>query len=277
MNFDNVAADPRRSVAYPAMIRNTPMTEPVDLARLHPEQLQTMLKAGEEILECRRVLAKAGLNLVGEVLRGQGTFYQYNHYPEGDVYDRDSHSQYYYHAHRGVDGEHGHFHTFLRYGGLPGDATPIRRFDGAGMTTDHPRSDDEPAHLIALSMDAYGWPIGLFTTNRWVTNQTWYSVDDTVRMLDRFLVDHAYPSWPVNRWISAMFRLFRPQIVELLYQRDRTIMDWVDAHPDRDVFEDRELEVTSAARIDVELQIEAIKKTKPPNVATRRRFPAPAP
>jgi hypothetical protein len=71
-------------------------------------------------------------------------------------------------------------------------------------------------------MDAYGWPIGLFTTNRWVTNQTWYSAADTIRMLDRFLIDHAYPSWPVNRWISAMFRLFRPQIVELLERRDQS-------------------------------------------------------
>jgi hypothetical protein len=242
------------------MIHNTPMTEAVDPSRLDREQLQAMLRAGEEALECRRVLAKAGLNLVGEVLRGQGTFYQFNHYPEGDVYDRDSHAQYYYHAHRGVEGEHGHFHTFLRPGGLPDGVVPIRRLDGAGSETGRSRGDDEPAHLIALSMDAYGWPIGLFTTNRWVTNQTWYSAADTIRMLDRFLIDHAYPSWPVNRWISAMFRLFRPQIVELLYQRDQTIMDWVDAHPDRDVFEDRELEITSAARIDVESQIEALKK-----------------
>lgn len=257
-----MATGPRRPVVHAAMIANTPMTETIDLSRLDHEQLQAMLRAGEEILECRRVLAKAGLNLVGEVLRGQGTFYQFNHYPDGDVYDRDSHAQYYYHAHRGVDGEHGHFHTFLRTGGLPDGVAPIRRLDGEGSETDRPRDDDEPAHLVALSMDGYGWPIGLFTTNRWVTNQTWYSADDTVRMLDRFLIDHAYPSWPVNRWMSAMFRLFRPQIVELLHQRDRTIEDWVNEHPDSDVFEDRELEITSTMRIDVESQIEALKKAR---------------
>ena len=31
--------------------------------------------------------------------------------------------------------------------------------------------------------------------------------------LDRFDIDHAYPSWPVNRWLTAMVRLFRPQMV----------------------------------------------------------------
>lgn len=35
-------------------------------------------------------------------------------------------------------------------------------------------------------------------------------------MGERFAVDHAYPSWPVNRWISAMFKLFRRHIEALL-------------------------------------------------------------
>ncbi|WP_446730895.1 DUF6969 family protein [Pseudomonas sp. SST3] len=30
------------------------------------------------------------------------------------VYDRDSHAQYYYHAHREGGVGHGHFHTFIR-------------------------------------------------------------------------------------------------------------------------------------------------------------------
>ncbi len=46
-----------------------------------------------------RVVAKTGGNIVGEALRGQGTFYEWNHYPKGDVYDSETHPQYYYHAH----------------------------------------------------------------------------------------------------------------------------------------------------------------------------------
>jgi len=79
--------------------------------------------------------------------------------------------------------------------------------------------------------------------------------EDTIELLDRFCIDHAYPSWPVNRWITALFQLFRPQMITLLHQRDQTVRDWVIRYPERDVFADRELEVTSSMRIDTEHQI----------------------
>ena len=51
------------------------------IGSLRRGQLQDMLAAGEEILECYRVLAKGGLNIVGELLKDQGTFYEYDHCP----------------------------------------------------------------------------------------------------------------------------------------------------------------------------------------------------
>ena len=90
-----------------------------ELAALDAETLGQMLTAGLEAKECLRVLGKADMNIVGECLSGQGTFYEFDHYPNGDVYDRETHAQYYYHAHRGCAGEHGHFHTFLRASGMP--------------------------------------------------------------------------------------------------------------------------------------------------------------
>lgn len=223
-----------------------------DLTGLRRGQLASMLIAGELALECERVLKKAGLNLVGEILRGQGEFYEYNHYPEDDVYDRETHSQYYYHAHRGIPGEHGHFHTFLRHAGMPPGVTPVPHPQA-------PSGEDAIAHLIAISMDAYGWPIGLFAANRWVTGDSWYAAEDVVRMLDRFRIDHAHPSWPVNRWMSAMFRLFRPQIEELLRERDRVIADWGERHPGADVLEDRRLEVTGYRLISIEKQLHHVR------------------
>lgn len=223
-----------------------------DLTGLARERLVSMLAAGDEALECERVLKKAGLNLVGEVLRGQGEFYEYNHYPEKDVYDRETHSQYYYHAHRGIPGEHGHFHTFLRHAGMPIGVTPV-------LHPEAPSGEDAIAHLIAISMDVYGWPIGLFAANRWVTGDTWYAAEDVIQMLDRFVIDHADPSWPVNRWISAMFRLFRPQIEELLHERDRVIADWAKRHPGVDVLEDRHLEVTGYRLISIEGQLHHVR------------------
>ena len=85
-----------------------------------------MLRAGERVRECYRVLAKTDDNIVGELLKGAGTFYEWNHYPDGDVYDHDNHAQFYYHAHSAEErpGEHGHFHAFLRPKGMPAGVRP---------------------------------------------------------------------------------------------------------------------------------------------------------
>ncbi len=228
--------------------------ETADFTMLPRERLERMAEAGSQILECHRVLGKAGLNIVGELLRGQGEFYEFEHYPKDDVHDTDSHSQYYYHAHRADTGEHGHFHTFLRQPGMPAGTVPVP-YDGSEPW---PEGTDALSHLIGISMDAYGFPIGLFATNRWVTGEAWYEAEDVIAMLDRFKIDHAKPSWPVNLWITSMLILFRPQIENLLRQRDRVLSAWIDAHPGEDVFEDRRLEITGYMTIDIEQQLKAV-------------------
>lgn len=223
-----------------------------DLSGLPLAQLLAMRQAGRDIVESYRQLKKAGLNIVGEVLRdalNKGeTFYEFNHYPADDVYDRESHAQYYYHAHRSEAGEHGHFHCFLRPKGMPPDVAPI----DYPATDQWPTGDEALSHLVAIAMDGYGYPTGLFTTNRWVTAEAWYPADQVIRMLDRFAIDHAFPSLPVNRWISKLFILYRPHIEVMLRQRDETIRAWAEAHPGTDVFEDRELDITSQMDISVE-------------------------
>jgi len=226
-----------------------------DVTELPRAELKRMLVAGEEIMECYRVLKKAGLNVVGECLRGQGTFYQLNHYPAGDVYDRETCSQYYYHAHRGLAGEHGHFHTFVRQGGMPAGAEPVP-YEGE---VEWPRGKDAVSHLIAVSMDKYGYLIGFFATNRWVTGEAWYRAEDVVQMAARFEIDHAYPSWATNRWLTAVFRLFRLEIEALIRHRDRAIAQWAAEHPELDVYEDRKLEVTGELRVSVREQIERVR------------------
>jgi len=227
-----------------------------DLQNLSHDDLIAMRAAGQEIAECYRVLGKAGLNIVGEVLRGQGEFIELNHFPDDDVFDRDSQSQYYYHAHRGLDGEHGHFHTFVRQPGMPQGMQPVPHADASEPW---PGGRDALCHLIGISMDAYGFPMGLFTTNRWVTDEAWYRASDAMQLLERFQIDHAAPSWPVNRWISAMFVLFRPQMRALLAQRDAAVADWAVRHPGADVFEDRQLDITSWLAISVEQQISRVE------------------
>lgn len=226
-----------------------------DLAGVPRVRRMQMQAAAREIAECYRVLRKGGLNVVGEVLRGGGEFVEMDHYPADDVFDGDSHAQYYYHAHRGVDAEHGHFHTFVRAGGIPDGRQPL--------TVPHasearPGGGDAICHLVAVSMDGWGYPSGLFTTNRWVTDESWYAAEDAIAILPRFEIDHAFPSWPTNRWLSAMLRLYGPQIEGLLRHRDAVMAECQAERPDEDVYEDRRIDVIGYLPIAVDTFAEAL-------------------
>jgi len=246
-------------------LNRSPRQRPVDLPELRvpvigelpARRLRAMLMAGVEALGCRRVLERGGINLVSELLRGQGEFVEYEHYPKDDVYDADSRAQYYYHAHRGIRGEHGHFHTFIR---APGWRGPRASSSEDSAKTDSPGHESAVTHLIAISMDAYGWPIGLFATNHWVTGGLWRSAGDTIDILPQFQIDHAYPSWPVNRWLGAVFILFRAHVEALLRHRDQVIAAWAAAHPGHDALEDRSLEVTGFLPIDVERTVRTVRE-----------------
>lgn len=226
----------------------------VKFNQLSRERLEDMAAAGEEIQRCYRYLRKVDANVVGQTIAHQGTFYEMDHYPDGDVYDDESHAQYYYHSHR--SSEHGHFHTFLRAKGMPRHISPLP-YDGDGEL---PLGDDALCHLIAISMNNPGYPITLFTTNRWVTGESWYSAEDTIALLEYFSIEHVFPCLAVNQWIGALIRLFTPQIEQLVLERDRCVQDWADKHPGSDVYEDRNLEITSSAAIDVDKQIAAVNR-----------------
>lgn len=222
------------------------------------KRLKDMAAAGAEIQECLRVLQKASANIVGQVIANQGTFYEWNHYPEGDIYDQETHAQYYYHSHPREDGsqpaEHGHFHLFLRAKGMPKGIRPAPyRGDW-----ERPLGNDSLCHLIGISMDQAGFPTALFTTNRWVTGETFYKASDVVKMLDRFQIDHTFPCWATNRWLSAMVQLFHADICEMVAERDQVIAEHLAAHPSDDVYEDRTLEITTSRMISVDKQIALI-------------------
>ena len=219
-------------------------------------ELERLAQAAAEVVNCIRVLEKSGSNLVTEVL-DEREFVEFEHYPENDVYDPETHAQYYFHAHpqtRREWNDYGHFHTFLRPKGL---VREIRlALPGTVPTTE---VNDPACHLVAISMNPQGRPVRLFTTNCWVTAETGCAAPLLIGMLDQFVVDLAKPSWPLNRWISAMIRLYREEIVKLIHERDATIAEWQITHPERDVFEDRALEVTSAMTIDLDARLALIR------------------
>ena len=225
----------------------------------------------------RDALAHHGGTVVSATLGGERRVFHWRHYPAADVYDPASHAQYFYHAHprdaRAVahPGEHGHFHAFLRTRGLKAGSRPLVMPELA--IAGHPAAPtqaapsapapagafDEPwVHLVALAMDRAGRPLRLFTTNRWVTGETWYAAADVAASLDRFVIG-GEASTPLDRWITAMLGLFRPTIARLLAERDAAVMNFRQRRRGKvHVLEDRRLEIPSWAAIDVDAEIRRV-------------------
>jgi hypothetical protein len=209
---------------------------------LDTASLEAMQEAARRVRESNRVLVRTGASVLTEVLGGKPLTTDWAHFPEGDIFDQQSASQFYFHAHEGRTGEAGHFHTFLR-------APAIRQITGGEV------EDTAVVHLIAVAIDRFGQPVELFTTNRWVTGETWFPAETVIAALERFEIDHAAPSWPLNIWITDMLRLFRPDIIRLVEERDVLINNRLaeGASPE-EVFEDRDIEVCSSLRISLDRQ-----------------------
>ena len=160
-------------------------------------EIDRMIAAAAVIRDCRRDLASRNADLVGEVTGNSPTMCAWRHYPDGEAYDPQSHAQYFFHAHPGDSRpERGHFHTFLRAEGMPSGVAPLLLpelavADAALAPQAAPLkrgTRDEVSHLIAIAVDARSEPIRLFTTNRWVTGETWYPAEDVIKMLDHFVI-----------------------------------------------------------------------------------------
>jgi hypothetical protein len=254
-----------------------------DVLRVSRSEIEQMTSAAAVIHYCRRELAGRHTNLLRELLAGSGAIAEWRHYPEGEVYDPNSHSQFFFHAHPGkgqTATERGHFHTFLRAEGMPIGVAPLLlpEFAVPDVPTLPPQAPplkrgtrDEVSHLIAVAVDFRGEPVRLFTTNRWVTGETWYPVGDVIQMLDRFEIAEQQPAGLLNRWVSAMIQLFRPQISSLLHARDQNVMSWRRRHRTQ-VFEDPLLEVTSSLDIDLDAQLAFLERVRsgPPDVVLPR-------
>jgi len=248
-------------------------------------EIERMASAAAVIADCRRDLAARKRNILSEVMAAETTVREWRHYPDGEVYDPKSHAQFFYHTHSASGRpapEHGHFHTFLRAEGMPVGAAPLilPEIAVAEVAASPPQAPplkhgtrEEVSHLVAIAVDHRGEPIRMFTTNRWVTGETWYHADDVIRMLDRFAISEVAPSQTLNRWIGAMLRLFRPQIAGLLRVRDETVMEWRRRRR-TNVFEDPALEVTSSLDIRLDAQLAFLDRARSePATGAGRRAP----
>ncbi|WP_115731029.1 DUF6969 family protein [Aminobacter aminovorans] len=191
---------------------------------------ETKAEAARQALFCEHVLAKSGSNVLLETLREATSVANWEHFPAGDVFDPETGAQWYYHSHPPQEGqgEHGHFHCFVRPDGAKG---PIH-------------------HIVAVGVDPYGRLMRLFTVNQWVVGDNWLEAEATITLLPRFDLHFARPSYLVNRWLSAVLALYADEIRALIRERERVLAAHQQANgaPARD---DRALEVTSELGIDL--------------------------
>lgn len=203
-----------------------------DLAHLSPRRLKLMGRAARVVERITTDLEGCGVNVVADILRGHEAFTALEHYPPDDARDAASGCSFFYHAHDPDRDEHGHFHPFV----------PLR-------------SDDPGGDLLALpaiSMNVWGRPRALFTVNQWVTGGSWLPAAPTIQHLNRYRMEHAYPSWLVNRWITALLHLLRPHIEQLLWARDVAIRTVADGCTLEDVLADRRREVITWMPLDMD-------------------------
>ncbi len=181
-------------------------------------------QARREIAFCEAVLAKGGLTVLSDLFEGVSSVEAWEHFPPGDVHDPQSGGQWFYHCHPAEEGsaEHGHFHCFVR-----------------------PQGPDGPIHhLASIGVDREGRPLRIFTVNQWVVGDQWADAEATIALLPRFDMQMPRPSYLVNRWLTALFVAFEPEIAELIRARDRALAAHVPPEGTPALL-DRALEVTS--------------------------------
>ncbi|GAA5265909.1 hypothetical protein ACOSOMT5_P2336 [Acidiphilium sp. MT5] len=207
--------------------------------------LQVRARAGraaiEQIIDWSRQgqsaparLLDPGLSGAGPLDAGEG-FAEWAHYPQPDAIDPESGWRFYYHAHprsQLLRREHGHFHIFV-----PGPRAQQDAAHGAF------------SHLIALSVDERGLPLRLFTTNRWVTNETWQAAPLLMEHVRHPALREAAPR-DVARWLNHLLMAFAPMIATLLVARDQRLEQA--QRYSRAPFEDRRLRIPSQRTVRIE-------------------------
>ena len=179
---------------------------------------------------------------------------EFDHYPENDILDPRTGSQFYYHAHRHGGAEHGHVHLFWH-----ASASGRRRYLRPGR----PRwVRTAPTHLFAISLDARGLPVAIFTVNQWVTDGHWFDAQTTSACVGRFAMGEIAGFEHTCTWLTSFVRMYRPVIDMLLLKRDRRLLRWSSG---ANALQDRRLELLSNETLDWAADLELIESE-----ATRR-------
>jgi hypothetical protein len=196
---------------------------------------QARARAGRAAVEQIIDWSRQGQSAPARLLHAGQGFAEWAHYPQPDTIDPDSGWRFYYHAHprsQLLCREHGHFHIFVP-NLLPHDDAQRGAF----------------SHLIALSVDERGLPLRLFTTNRWVTNETWQAAPLLIKHVRRPALREAEPR-DVAQWLNHLMIAFAPMIETLLVARDQRLVQA--RRYSRAPFDDRRLRIPSQRTVRIE-------------------------
>lgn len=145
----------------------------------------------------------------------------------------------YYHCHPAsragnhrFQGEHGHFHIFVR----------IKK---------------EPeiwSHLVALAIDNMGQPLGWFTVNHWVTGEAWTNAVDLAVFLSK--VPYQKQNTLVEQWLLSLLDLSHENVITILYERDKLIEIKQNDSEGTDIKQDRELYLLTEVAMNIQELLE---------------------
>lgn len=239
-----------RPVSYPTINKDELKAM---LSQYNQRDLFEMYSAGLETVKWQKLLSKVNATVVSDIIKDLDEFFIGERYPHDESVDRETKSSYFYHSHRPK--EHGHFHIYYSNKLVMEKFKPITTWDKK-----HPNT-----HLVAISMHPNGDPIGFFIPNHWITKDDWYVHEDMKEMFSQFRINHPYPSWPSNQWVSEMLKLFRPQIEHILKKRDEMLFN--SDKPLDKIIKNKRLDVLASISISISDQMSVIEELLGCNLA----------
>jgi luciferase family oxidoreductase group 1 len=238
-----------------------------DLSALPRRRLAAMRAATRDLFEVLGAFAQKGGHPVRDLLGD--AFAAFEPCPSEPVLDEQTGCSWFYHAHDNGGGrpwdEHGHFHCFVDTRRLPAQAKPL------ALPAEADLAAGGTVHLPAIAIDARGVPTALFVPNRWVTGEWLYPAAEVAPLAAGFALGADSQFALTSRWLSAMFRLFEPQIAWLLHERDTALDEARRADPD--CADGEALEVLAFTPIDVDTHIAALDRAWRRKRASPKRVP----
>lgn len=196
--------------------------------------------AAEYFYHCLLDMAEAETNPVLEVIDIEKPLEENKKYPAGLLQFNQTGWRAYYHCHPAsrsgnhrLKGEHGHFHIFVRTHNKP----------------------DKWSHLVALSIDKMGQPLGWFTVNQWVTGEEWESAEALTEYVKD--IPFAAQNTLIESWLLSLLDLSREMIIHALQKRDELIKEKQNEIPSIDVKKDKGIYLLSASEIKLKELLES--------------------